>query len=59
MSAALAHPPIWYWTMRVVCAWCKRDIRTIQCQGTRPPVTVSHGICEDCARREYPDRRRA
>ena len=36
--------------MRVLCAWCSRDL------GTKSPETpgVTHTICPDCLDREFP-----
>lgn len=37
-------------TMKVICAWCKGEIKTED--GTGPPD--SHGICPSCKERYYP-----
>jgi hypothetical protein len=46
--------------MRVVCAWCKKLIRVVD---DAPPLkspggitleNVSHGICEECLKKELP-----
>lgn len=34
--------------MRIVCAWCLR----VMDDGDEP---TSHGICEDCTKREFPE----
>jgi hypothetical protein len=36
--------------MRVVCAWCKKDLGTKTASATDDTALISHGICPDCAR---------
>lgn len=38
--------------MRVVCAWCKRSLGTVQCTPAHAGK-VSHGICEPCAKTHF------
>lgn len=40
--------------MHVVCAWCNAAMGTVPCVPQQDGLT-SHGICQDCAKRQFGD----
>lgn len=36
--------------MKKICAWCKKDLGTIDQGSGKRPDAITHGICPDCAR---------
>ncbi len=39
--------------MRVVCAWCKRQLKSCEGYVAGDPDKVSHGICPECVREMF------